>query len=149
MNYQYSDDGTQKTYTVNGTVYHDIKDVPEEHRAYFLNIDKNNNGIPDKLDPLMDALNGNAGVGKVLGALFKTVKNEMSADDIGFDEVKEEKKLHEPVQPALKQPYQTGKKYDKGAVQKGESSFATTLFVVLIVGGLIAAAAWYFGLLGF
>ncbi len=147
MNYQYQDDGTTKTYTINGKVYHDIKDVPEQHRAYFLNIDKNNDGVPDNLEPLMDALNGKAGVGKVLGTLFSTVKSEM-AKDIAFEELKDEK-IIPGATPTVKQSFQSGKRYDKGAVQKGESSFGTTLLVMLVAGAVVAVAAWYFGLVNF
>ena len=150
MNYQYQFDQNGKiaTYTVNGETYSRLADVPAEHRAYFANIDKNNNGIPDQVEPFMDLVqnsNYKPSAFSVLRALFSLVRTEFknnnkTIETTAFEEVKEVKK-ETPVFGQTKSAYnQQG-----GVMQQGESSFIPTLIKILLVILILLTGAWYFG----
>lgn len=150
MNYKYHNDGTNTVYTVNGKQYTRLEDVPEEHRAYFINLDKNKNGIPDSIEPLLSRMkdgSGTTSITKVIGSLFKSVGEQMTSDNsdaaetISLEEIKEKEKIQKPVDQR--------RTYDRNGrvVQPGESSFMPTLIKIL-VGILIGLAiAWYFGVI--
>src|SRR5690348_8332304 len=113
MNYQYHHDGTNTRYTVNGVEYTRIEDIPEEHRDHFLNIDKNNNGVPDNIEPLLASMNGGkTSITKVIGALFKTVGTQMMDDNV----------VEAPVE-----------KNNNRYMQEAGSSFMPVLIKILIV----------------
>lgn len=128
MNYQYHHYGANTRYTVNGVEYTRLEDVPEEHRAYFINMDKNKNGIPDNIEPLLASMNGGkTSITKVIGSLFKTVGEEMMSDTIEskFKEVKEEPKVNRYL-------------------QEERNSFMPTVIKVLVVVFIGLLVAWYF-----
>ena len=151
MNYQYHHDGTNARYTVNGTEYARLEDVPQEHRAYFENMDKNKNGIPDNVEGLLDAMNGPSGkpnLRKVIGTLFKAVGENMTSDNtqnVDFQEVKEEKTITESHRTSV-EPRGTYNKSGR-VVQQGESSFLPTLIKILITAAIIIGVLWYLGLI--
>lgn len=166
MNYQYHNDGTNTRYTVNGKVYEKLEDVPAEHRAYFENMDKNKNGMPDNVEELFEAFkgtNGKASFGKVLGALFRTVRNTAVIDikkvasdikTIDFEEVKGVKEVkgsseEKPVNTNRSTTVTPRRNYDKQGrvVLQGEKSFLPTLIKILVVATVIIASLWFMGLI--
>jgi hypothetical protein len=151
MNYQYTHDGTTPRYIVNGVEYNRIEDVPAEHRDYFVNIDKNNNGIPDSIEPLWDAVSSSSGkpnMLKLFGALFKTVRQDMTSgntiDISDFNEVKETKQATQPSSNV-----QQKRNYDSrgNVMQQGEKSMIPTIIMILVVVLIGLTVAWYFGVI--
>ena len=147
MKYQYHNDGTNTRYTVDGVDYARLEDMPEEHRAHFSNLDKNNNGVPDNIESLFNTLNNSSGksnVRRVATALFDTVKSEMTSDDstqtLGFASLKGMKDQQKPklVQKA---------RYDQrgGVIDGAEKSFIPTLIKILLAVLVVLGVAWYFG----
>ncbi|HZY82451.1 MAG TPA: hypothetical protein VFE50_23155 [Cyclobacteriaceae bacterium] len=134
MNYQYHHDGTTTRYTVNGIEYTSLEDVPEEHRAHFINMDKNKNGIPDNIEPLLASMNGGkTSITKVIGALFKSVGEQMT-EDASLEEVKEVKEVKEIKEQPKTNLY----------LQEKESSFMPTIIKILVVVFIGLMIAWYF-----
>jgi hypothetical protein len=134
MNYQYHHDGVNTRYTVNGVEYHRLEDVPEEHRAYFINLDKNKNGIPDSIEPLLSGINGGkTSFTKVIGALFKSVGDQMMSDDTA-----ETPKLEEVTE----QKRSTGRR--DHYLRETESRFIPAVIKILVVVLIGLVVAWYF-----
>jgi hypothetical protein len=116
-------------YFVNGKEYNRLEDVPEEFRSRF--IDANNNGIPDQMDDLFDAFNGNkegSRVTNVVKALFNTVKSSEAMQMTNEPEMKKAE----------------GNSYNRSArineVNPGTPAWVKLLFVIFI--GLLAAWAY-------
>jgi hypothetical protein len=154
MNYQYHSDGTTTRYTINGTDYYKLEDIPEEHRAYFERMDKNKNGVPDNVEGLLDAMNGPSGktsFRKVIGTLFKVVGENIAKNDFettSFEEVKEVKEIKTETVNTTRPIEEPRHTYNQGnVVQRGESSFIPTLVKVLVAAVLILAALWFLGVI--
>jgi len=157
MNYQFHSDGTTTRYTVNGTDYYKLEDIPAEHRGYFEKMDKNKNGVPDNVERLLDAMKGPSGrtsFRKVIGTMFKMMGETIAKDDIDapFEEVKEVKS--ETVNTTttaeerrnVAEPRRT---YDKQGhvVQRGETSFIPALIKILVGAVVILGILWFAGVI--